>query len=77
MRVVLSLLREAEGSLSTKAITLHVMAQQGVDAADKAAFELWRNRVRSMLRHHRATGHLRAFPAEDGAYMVWEIAPND
>jgi hypothetical protein len=41
IRMVLSLLRESEGPLSTKQITLHVMAARGIDTADKQAFELF------------------------------------
>ena len=73
IRMVLSLLREAKGPLSTKQITLHVMVERGVDTADKGNFDLFRKRVGSMLRHHRAQGLLRSVPGDDGQFMLWEI----
>lgn len=77
IRMVLSMLREAPGPLSTKTITLHVMAARGVDSANKQDFELFRQRVGSMLRHHRAKGLIRSFVGEDGQFMLWEIAPEN
>jgi hypothetical protein len=75
IRLVLSLLRESPGPLSTKQITLHVMAARGVDSSNKQDFELFRQRVGSMLRHHRSKGLIRSFAGEDGSFMLWEIAP--
>jgi hypothetical protein len=75
IRMVLSMLREAKGPLSTKQITLHVMAERGVDTADKSAFDLFRKRVGSMLRHHRANGLIRSVPGDDGQFMLWELVP--
>lgn len=73
IRMVLSMLREAKGPLSTKEITLHVMAARGVDSSDKQAFELFRQRVGAMLRHHRGKGLIRSFSGQDGSFMLWEI----
>jgi hypothetical protein len=50
IRTVLSLLRESKGPLSTKQITLHVMAARGVDTSDKQAFE-----------HHHHHNHMRDY----------------
>jgi hypothetical protein len=77
IRMVLSLLRESPGPLSTKQITLHVMAARGIDTSDKQAFELFRQRTGSLLRHHREKGLIRSFAGDDGQFMLWEIAPND
>ena len=75
IRMVLSMLRESPGPLSTKQITLHVMAARDVDSSNKQDFELFRQRVGSMLRHHRSKGLIRSFAGEDGSFMLWEIAP--
>jgi len=45
LRLVLGLLRESKGPLSTKQITLHVMAARSIDTAEKQAFELFRGRT--------------------------------
>jgi hypothetical protein len=76
IRTVLSLLRESPGPVSTKAITLHVMAARSINTADKQAFELFRGRVGAMLRHHRKKGLIRSFVGDDGQFMLWEIAPD-
>jgi hypothetical protein len=74
IRMVLSMLRESPGPLSTKTIVLHVMAARGVDSSDKQAFHLFRGRVGAMLRHHRAKGVIRSLAGDDGQFMLWEIA---
>jgi hypothetical protein len=65
IRTVLSLLRESKGQLSTKQITLHVMVTRGIETSDKQAFEIFRQRVGSTLRHHRSKGLIRSFSGED------------
>jgi hypothetical protein len=55
----------------------HVMVARGIDTSDKNAFELFRQRVGSMLRHHRAKGLLRSFPADDGQVLLWDIVRKD
>src|SRR3954452_23927919 len=50
------------------------MAARGIDTADKQAFQLFRGRIGSMLRHYRANGLIRSFAGEDGQFMLWEIA---
>jgi hypothetical protein len=52
------------------------MAARSVDTSDKQAFELFRQRVGAMLRHHRSKGLIRLFAGEDGSFMLWEIAPD-
>jgi len=76
LRLVLSLLREAKGPVSTKEITLHVMVARGIDTNNKNDFRLFRQRVGSMLRHHRANGLLRSVPGPDGLTLLWDIGPN-
>jgi hypothetical protein len=73
IRMVLSLLRESPGPLSTKTITLHVMASRGVETSNKQAFELFRGRVGATLRHYRSKGLIRSFVGQDGQFMLWEI----
>jgi hypothetical protein len=70
--MVLGLLRESKGPLSTKQITLHVMAARRIDTSDKQAFELFRQRTGARLRHHRAKGLIRSFAGDDGQFMLWD-----
>jgi hypothetical protein len=70
LRMVLGLLRESKSPLSTKQITLHVMAARGVDTSDKQAFELFRHRVGATLRHHRKKGLIRSFTGDDGQFVL-------
>jgi hypothetical protein len=74
LRLVLGLLRESKGPVSTKTIVLHVMAARSVNTEDKQAFELFRGRVGAMLRHHRKKGLIRSFTGSDGQFVVREIA---
>jgi hypothetical protein len=74
IRMVLSMLREAKGPLSTKTIVLHVMAARGIDSSNKQDFNLFRGRVGAMLRHHRGKGLIRSLVGSDGQFMLWEIA---
>jgi hypothetical protein len=53
------------------------MAARGVDSSNKQDFELFRQRVGSMLRHHRSKGLIRSFGGEDGSFMLWEIAQSE
>lgn len=73
IRVVLSLLRESPGPLSTKQITLHIMASRGVDTSNEKAFQIFRGRVGALLRHHRSTGVLRSVNSADGSFLLWEV----
>lgn len=74
MRVILGTLRDAKGPLSTKQLTLHVMAQRGVDTSDERNFKIFRQRVGSLLRTQRTRGVIRSVPGSDGSFMLWEIA---
>ena len=76
LRLVLSLLRDKKGPVSTKEITLHVMVARGIDTNNKNDFRLFRQRVGSVLRHHRANGLLRSVPGPDGLTLFWDIGPN-
>jgi hypothetical protein len=75
LRLVLGLLRESKGPVSTKTIVLHVMAARSVNTKDKQAFELFRGRVGAMLRHHRKKGLIRSFTSDDRSFVLWELAP--
>ncbi len=73
VRLVIGFLNETGGPLSTKQITAHVMVARGTDTTDRAAFELFRGRVGALLRHYRAKGLLRSFPADDGQVLLWDL----
>src|SRR5258707_348425 len=59
-RVVLGTLRTAGKPLDTQAIAMHVMAERGLNTADKRLVRLVGKRVGACLRHHRSTGLLRS-----------------
>lgn len=57
-RIVLSTLREAGRPCSTQELTMHVMAERGMNTADRRLVKAVGKRVGSCLRHHRARGLL-------------------
>jgi hypothetical protein len=72
MRVVMGALRTSPKPLTTPEITMHVMAERGLNTADPRLLKLVGKRVGSCLRHHRSTGLLRSGKGS-GPYNVWAI----
>lgn len=73
-RIVLSTLREAGRPCSTEELTMHVMAERGMNTADKRLMKTVMKRVGSCLRHHRSKGLLRSTQGH-GARLQWEVVP--
>jgi hypothetical protein len=71
-RVVLGTLRTATGPLSTHDIALHVMAERGLNTADKRLVRLVGKRVGACLRHYRSAKIIRS-ERRPGLHMGWEI----
>lgn len=60
VRIVLGTLRNAKRPLTTQEITAHVMAERGLNTADKRLLKLLTKRVGACLRHHRKRGLVRS-----------------
>jgi len=72
-RIVLGTLREAGRSCSTQELTMHVMAERGMNTADKRLVKTVSKRVGACLRHHRLKGLIKSGKGL-GAHIAWEIA---
>lgn len=72
-RVVLGTLRNAARPCSTQELTMHVMAERGMNTADKRLVKTVGKRVGACLRHHRNKGLLRSTKGL-GDHIVWEVA---
>ena len=57
-RLVLALLREADGGLSHREITVRIMQARGLNLADRALCQTMRDRVGASLRGMRERGRL-------------------
>jgi hypothetical protein len=72
-RIVLGTLREAKRACSTQELTMHVMAERGMNTADKRLVKTVSKRVGACLRHHRLKGLIKSGKGL-GAHITWEIA---
>jgi len=72
-RIVLGTLRDAKRPCSTQELTMHVMAERGMNTADKGLVKTVTKRVGASLRHHRAKGLIRSVGGL-GGLLVWEVA---
>jgi hypothetical protein len=72
-RVVLGTLREAKRACSTQELTMHVMAERGMNTADKRLVKTVSNRVGACLRHHRRKGLIKSGTGL-GDRRYWEIS---
>ena len=71
-RIVLATLRDAKRPCSTQELTMHVMAERGMNTADKRLVRTVGKRVGACLRHHRNKGLLQSSEGL-GQHVVWEI----
>jgi hypothetical protein len=72
-RIVLGTLRDAKRACTTMELTMHVMAERGMNTADKNLVKTVGRRVGACLRHHR-TRHLIRSAKGLGDRITWEIA---
>lgn len=72
-RIILGTLRDAKRPCSTQELTMHVMAERGMNTADKGLVKTVTKRVGASLRHHRGKGLIRSVGGL-GGLLVWEIA---
>lgn len=59
-RIVLSVLRQSGRPLTTHELAQHVMAERGLNTADKRLVKIIGKRVGACLRSHRAKGLVRS-----------------
>jgi hypothetical protein len=59
VRVILDMMREAKGPVTTKEIALYVMRGRGLNTADEALVALFTRRTRALLYHYRTRGMIR------------------
>jgi hypothetical protein len=71
-RIVLGTLRDAARACSTQELTMHVMAERGMNTADKRLVRTVMKRVGACLRHHRSRGLLRSVDGI-GDRLMWQI----
>ena len=75
VRIILTLLREAPGPLTTKEVALHVMVERGQNTADAAMVTVMTRRAGALLRHYRDNGSVRSIKDRRlGQFDLWEIA---
>lgn len=74
-RAALDALRDAPGPMTTIEIARHVMAQRGLNTADKALLQLFTRRTGALLRWQRKRGILRSVKdPHQGRFDLWEVA---
>lgn len=72
-RVIFEALRASGRPMTGQELTQHVMAERGMNTADKGLVKTVSKRVGSALRHHRAKGLLRSEKGP-GEILRWELA---
>lgn len=71
-RIVFAALRQS-GPMTSQQLAQYVMAERGLNTADKRLVKTVGKRVGSCLRHHRKTGLVRSVRGQ-GQFVLWEIA---
>ena len=73
VRIVLDTLKQSPEPMTSHDLALHVMAERGLNTADRGLVKTVQKRVGSCLRWHRAKGVLRSREGH-GGFLLWEIA---
>lgn len=73
-RIVLGTLRDAKRACTTQELTMHVMAERGMNTADKKLAKTVEKRIGACLRHHRTKGLIQSAKGL-GDRLAWEITP--
>lgn len=71
-RIVLGTLRDAKRACTTQELTMHVMAERGMNTADKRLVKTVGKRVGACLRHHRSRGLIQSVKGFADR-LVWEV----
>jgi hypothetical protein len=70
--IVLVTLRDAGRVCSNQELTMHVMAERGMNTGDKRLVKTVSKRVAACLRHHRNKGLIKSAKGL-GQRMTWDI----
>ena len=77
-RTILSALRQSNGPLTAAQLAQMLMAERGMNTADRRNVKLIGKRVGSSLRTMRASGLVRSIdPEKRGQFLLWELCPQD
>ena len=72
-RILLGILREADGPIGTRDLVLRIMALRGLNAADKGMYEAMRGRVGASLRGLKGRGSV-ASEGDTVRGVKWRLA---
>ena len=72
-RTVLDILRRASDPLAAKEIAARIMAERGLDTADRGLVRSMNKRVDMALRYQRTNGMVEGTEG-DGGEVIWAIA---
>ncbi|CAH2405799.1 hypothetical protein [Mesorhizobium escarrei] len=75
-RIVLSMLREADGPLTSRNIAEELMRQRGLSSDDNDLSVTMVKRVCACLRTHRIKGTIRSVPVA-GSLQGWQLSSRD
>ncbi len=71
-RIILTALRQSTDGLTAQQLAQHVMAERGMNTADKRTVRLIGKRVGACLRHYRERGLVRSVGGH-GQHLVWKV----
>jgi hypothetical protein len=74
VKIVLDLLRETKGPMTTREIGRHIMVERGLNTADDPIVKTYTRRAGALLRHYRERGMVRSVKdPRGGQFDLWEI----
>jgi hypothetical protein len=77
VRIILDMMREAQGPVTPKEIGLHVILGRGLNTADAALVALFSAPGRGLLYHYRGRGMIRGVRGNEPGrrtFNWWELA---
>ena len=75
VKIVLDLLREAPGPLTTREVASHIMIERGQNTRDETVLKVMTRRAGALLRHYRDRGMVRSIKdPRRGQFDLWEVA---
>ena len=73
-RVILGALRNAGRAMNSRELTHYVMAERGLNVADKRVVRTIQKRIGACLKHYKHKGTLTASKGP-GSFLLWKITP--
>lgn len=71
-RIILSALRNAGRAMNSRELTHYVMAERGLNVADKRLVRTIQKRIGACLKHYKHKGTLTASKGP-GSFLLWKI----